>query len=150
MNWGRGYVEDTANIARERSDTEVTCASDVDTDIVDIDSVPQICYNESDPASGNTTVWFIVENKKSKDVEKIQARLIGSATRVPFIKDLGSLSNLTTNQAKLLNFTYNTDELGMPNQVKLTPYIKVGGSEVACPSSSEIATNIKTCNEVWT
>ena len=38
MNWGRGYVEDTANIARERSDTEVKCASDVDVSIVEIDN----------------------------------------------------------------------------------------------------------------
>lgn len=149
MNWGRGYVEDTANIARERSDTEVTCASEVDIDIVDIDSVPQVCYNTSDPVAANNTIYFIVENKQSLKVEKIQARLIGDKTRVPYTVDLGGESNLTTNAAKLLNLTYEDDKYGAPNQLKLTPYIKVGGSEVACSSSSEVATNIKTCSEVW-
>src|SRR5512137_3035476 len=71
MNWGRGYVEDTANIARERSDTEVKCASEVDIQIVEIDSVPQVCYNET--VAGNYTVYFIVENKKTRNVEKIES-----------------------------------------------------------------------------
>lgn len=149
MNWGRGYVEDTANVARERSDTEVKCASDVNLDIVDIDSTPQMCYNTSDPGAGNTTVYFIVENKKNTNVEKIEARLIGSSTRVPLTIDLTRNSNLTTNQAKLLNFTFTTADKGVPVQVRLTPFIKVGGQEVACPSSAEISTSIKMCNEIW-
>lgn len=149
MNWGRGYVEDTANIARERSDTEVTCASEVDINIVDIDGVPQICYNTSDPVADNNTIYFIVENKQSRTVEKIQARLIGDDTRVPYTIDLGDGSNLTMNAAKMLNFTYDNTVYGDPIQLKLTPYIKVGGSEVACPSSAEIETNIKPCDEVW-
>lgn len=146
MNWGRGYVEDTANIARERSDIEVTCASEVNVKIVTIDSVPQICHNAT---SGNTTMFFILENRQSKNVEKIQARLIGDATRVPYTVDLGYASNLTTNQAKLLNFTYDDGTYGAPMQIKLTPYIRVGGTEVACPSSSEIEINIKDCDVIW-
>ncbi len=149
MNWGRGYVEDTANIARERSDTEVTCASEVDVDIVEIDSVPQICYNASFTLD-NTSVEFIAENKQSRDVEWIQVRLIGTATRVPLTMDLSTqASNLTTNQAKLMNISFETATFGTPQQIKLTPYIKVGASEVACPSSAETATNIKPCSEVW-
>jgi len=147
MNWGRGYVEDTANIARERSDTEVKCASEVDIDIVEIDSVPQICYN--DTASGEDRVEFIVENKKARTVENIQVRIIGTATRVPLTVDLGGPSNLSTNQAKYLNVSFNISTLGTPQQVKLTPSIKVGGTEVGCPSSAEVATDIKPCTEIW-
>ena len=151
MNWGRGYVEDTANVARERSDTEVTCASDVDIDVVDIDNNPQICYNSTGSGSNiNISVEFILENKKARTVEKIQARLIGSSSRVPYIFDMGNTSELTSNQAKFMNFTYDGDVYGPPDQLKLTPYIKVGGAEVACPASSEVATEIKTCEDVWT
>ncbi|MFC1742268.1 archaellin/type IV pilin N-terminal domain-containing protein [Nanoarchaeota archaeon] len=152
MNWGRGYVEDTANIARERSDTEVKCASEVDIDIIDIDSVPQICYNMTSGAGGasNESVEFIIENKKSKTVEKIQVRLIGSKTRVPYTYLLDeNASGLTVNQAKYMNISFETDDYGTPQQIKLTPYIKVGAQEVACSSSSETATNIKPCTEVW-
>lgn len=153
MNWGRGYVEDTANMARERSDTEVTCASEVGVDLVEIDNVAQICYNSTGGASNNATLEFILENKHSKEIEKLQVRLIGSATRVPLTLEVNE--SLTTNQAKFMNVTYNdgdgTDmELGELQQVKFTPYIRSGGSDVACPSSAETATNIKSCTEVWT
>lgn len=148
MNWGRGYVEDTANIARERSDTEVTCASEVDIDIVEIDGVPQICYNIT--ASANDTVHFIIENKKERDVERVQLRLIGSATRVPLTLDIESQrSNLTTNQAKYINVSYDDTVYGTPQQLRFTPYIRVGGSTVACPSSDETVTALKTCPEIW-
>jgi flagellin-like protein len=146
MNWGRGYVEDTANIARERSDIEVTCASQVDIDIVDIDNIQQVCYNTT---ANPDNISMIVENKGSQPVEKIMLRLIGSATRVPLNVDLEEASNLTVNQAKYLSTTYNASTFGTPSQVKLTPYIKVGGTEVSCPASSAIATNIKPCSEIW-
>jgi flagellin-like protein len=149
MNWGRGYVEDTANIARERSDTEVKCASDVDVSVVEIDNTAQVCYNLTGGTGGNATLDFIVENKKSTTIEKMQARMIGVATRVPMILDLGPNSNLSTNQAKYLNFTYNPTTYGIPQQLKLTPYIKVGGQEVSCPSSGEIVTNLKPCSEIF-
>ncbi len=147
MNWGRGYVEDTANIARERSDTEVRCASEVDVDIVEIDNIPQVCYNDSGAA--NNTIEFIVENKQSRKVEKLHARLIGEGTRVPLTVDLGVNSSMETNEAKYLNFSYVEATYGLPQQLKLTPYIKVGAIEVACPSSAEIETTIKPCTEVW-
>lgn len=146
MNWGRGYVEDTANIARERSDTEVTCASDVGLAIVEIDSVPQVCYNDS---LTNTSVEFIVENKKTRNIEKIQARVIGDKTRVPYIQDLGDNSNISKSTASFLNFTYAKATYGTPQQVKLTSYIKVGSNEVACAGNAVTVTNIKPCAEVW-
>ncbi len=148
MNWGRGYVEDTANIARERSDTEVKCASEVGIGIVEIESVPQICYN--DTGAANNTINFIIENKKSKDVEKLQVRMIGAGTRVPLTVDMGDNSNLTTNEAKYLNITYIEATFGLPQQVRITPYIKVGGTEVACPATAAIETDIKSCGEIWT
>jgi flagellin-like protein len=148
MNWGRGYVEDTANIARERSDTEVTCTTDVGMAIVEIDSVPQVCYN--DTGSGEYNLSFIVENKKEKTIETIKARLIGTATRVPLIVALGDNANMTTNTAKYLSFEYNKTDYGTPQQLQLTPYIKVGANEVGCAGNSIRETNIKPCSEIWT
>ena len=147
MNWGRGYVEDTANMARERSDTEVTCTTDVALAIVEIDNVPQVCYNET--VVGEYNLSFIVENKKEKTIETIKARLIGAATRVPLIRDLGDNANMTTNTAKYLSFKYNKSEYGTPQQLQLTPYIKVGANEVGCSGNSVRETNIKPCSEVW-
>jgi flagellin-like protein len=148
MNWGRGYVEDTANIARERSDTEVTCTTEVGMAIVEIDSVPQVCYN--DTGGANNTLEFIIENKKEKTIEKVQVRMIGATTRVPLIVDLGDNSNMTTNTAKYLNISYVEATYGIPQQLKLTPYIKVGANEVGCAGNSVTETDIKPCSEIWT
>ena len=152
MNWGRGYVEDTANMARERSDTEVTCTTDVGLAIVEIDNIPQVCYNITPGGTGpatNYSLYFIVENKKEKTVEKIMARMIGTSTRVPLIVNLGGNSNMTTNTAKYLNVTYTDTVYGTPQQLQLTPYIKVGANEVGCAGNSVRETNIKPCSEVW-
>ena len=149
MNWGRGYVEDTANIARERSDTEVTCTADVTLAFVEIDNVAQICYNVTTGVPANNTMFMIMENKKQKNIEKVQVRLIGSATRVPMIVDLGSASNISGNQAKMFNFTYVRDTYGNPMQVKVTPYIKVGANEVGCAGNAAVETTLKPCSEIW-
>ncbi len=145
MNWGRGYVEDTANIARERSDTEVKCASDVDIGIIDIDGTPQICQNTS-----AQRVEFIVENRKATTVRELQVRLIGQKTRVPTNIKLGSQdTNLTANQARLVNVSFDYSTLGDITQVKITPVIRVAGQEVVCSQNAAILTNIKPCSEVY-
>lgn len=148
MNWGRGYVEDTANIARERSDTEVRCASDVDISIVEIDGTPQICVNTS--GSPNSRLEFIIENRKSTEVRELEIRLIGDKTRVPYTVKPGSGdTNLTANQARYVNVTYDDTALGELTQVKITPMIRVAGNEVICSQNGETATNIKPCSEIY-
>ncbi|MFC1723307.1 archaellin/type IV pilin N-terminal domain-containing protein [Nanoarchaeota archaeon] len=147
MNWGRGYVEDTANTARERSDTEVKCASDVDIAVVDIDGTPQICYN----ISGTTDYMeMIVENRKSTTVESLTVRMIGTSTRVPETYNLGDSSNLTANKAKFFNVSYDAGTLGDIQQVKITPTIKVAGQDVICAQNAEIVNNLKPCSEIYT
>lgn len=152
MNWGRGYVEDTANIARERSDAEVTCAAEVGVDIVEIDGLPQLCYNVTG-GSSNDTLHFIAENRKEKTIERLQVRMFGDATRVPLTFDLDTQeSNMSANEAKYMNVSFKgaaSGGIGTLQQVRITPYIRAGGSTVACPSSSKTVTAIKTCDEIW-
>jgi flagellin-like protein len=156
MNWGRGYVEDTANMARERSDSEVTCTAEVELSIVEIDSVPQICYNATVTGQPGD-VQFILENKKAKEIYGFEARLIGENTRVPFNvlsyknASRGAVTNLTmtANEAKFFMFEYTNATYGEPQQVKITPIIKVGANTVTCASNAETVTDLKPCSEVW-
>jgi len=152
MNWGRGYVEDTANTARERGDAEVKCASDVDIAIVDIDNTPQVCYNSTagSGGSGNVSIQFIIENRKSTHIWELQARLFGDKTRVPYSQSLGGTSNLTANQAKLLSVSFNQADWGDPVELRLTPVIRVSGKDVICIQNSETVKDIKPCDEVFT
>jgi flagellin-like protein len=155
MNWGRGYVEDTANMARERSDAEVTCTAEVDLSIVQIDNTPQICYNTTSPGH----VHMILENTKAKEIERFEVRLIGEDSRVPLavtsftdlddVEQTGSNLSLETNEAKYYVFEFDESTYGAPNQIKITPYVKAGGNVVACSSNAEVATTIKTCTVLW-
>lgn len=156
MNWGRGYVEDTANMARERSDSEVTCTAEVELSVVEIDSVPQICYNNNQTPN---TLEFVVENKKEKEVYSFEARLIGTSSRVPLtVSSFSSVSatrapttdlTLASNEAGYYLFNYSDSTYGTPDQVKITPIIKVGANTVTCSSNAETVTDIKPCSEVW-
>jgi flagellin-like protein len=159
MNWGRGYVEDTANMARERSDAEVTCTAEVELQAVEIDNTPQVCWNKSD--DGKTGyIFFILENPKEKEIEDIELRLIGSDTRVPlnivnFSKEeIDDYYNdddikLIANEAQLMQVNYSYEDYGDPMQIKITPYIKAGGNIVACASNAAVFTNLKQCSNVW-
>lgn len=160
MNWGRGYVEDTANLARERSDAEVTCTAEVDLSIVDIDNAPQVCWNQTGGLNNNASVEFILENRKAKRIEGVEIRIIGTASRVPYTSQNVTNSAgtaltdedlaLDENEAQYMELTYDYDIYGSPNQVKITPIIKAGGNDVSCSSNSEVVTDVKACTEVWT
>ncbi|MBI4738325.1 hypothetical protein HY772_01970 [Candidatus Woesearchaeota archaeon] len=155
MNWGRGYVEDTAQVARQKSDAEVKCSTDVDIDFVTIDNVPQVCFNTSDTlnpggASGNDTVLFILENKKDSTIERLQLRLIGSTSKVPVVRDLGNWSKLLGAEARLFNITYPESRGTPPSQLRVIPVIKSAGQEVVCAANGKSAIDIKDCSAVFT
>jgi flagellin-like protein len=157
MNWGRGYVEDTANMARERSDAEVTCTAEVELQAVEIDNTPQVCWNYS----GSTGyIFLILENPKEKNIENMELRLIGTDTRVPLTITNFSSETLTDyytsdtiklgeNEAQFMQVNYSYSTYGEPVQVKVTPYIKAGCNLVSCSSNAAIFTNMKTCAIVW-
>lgn len=159
MNWGRGYVEDTANLARERSDAEVTCTAEVELQAVEIDNMPQVCWNKtSDDVTGY--IYFILENPKEKEILSMELRLIGSDTRVPLTIANFSEESITdyytdetiklgANEAQFMQVNYSYETYGEPVQVKITPIIKAGGNIVACSYNAAVFTNLKPCSMVW-
>ena len=72
MNWGRGYVEDTADDAREKSDRELVCASEIDLAAVDVDSVTQICYSENGADSNISMVLECLRYDFATDLNKVE------------------------------------------------------------------------------
>ena len=143
MNWGRGYVEDTADSAKEKSDKELICSSEVDLAIVEIDGVSQICYN-----STSDLVEFILENKRSRTVEDIAWRMIGTDTKLP---GSGLLNfSLSSNQAVFGNFSLNYSTFGVPKQVVFTPKVRIGDELVDCTGNVESFKDLQACSKVWT
>ncbi|MFQ5474266.1 MAG: archaellin/type IV pilin N-terminal domain-containing protein [Candidatus Nanoarchaeia archaeon] len=151
MNWGRGYVEDTQDFARERSDAEVTCSSEIDLDVVQIDLVKQVCYNTTTTPWTGQNVTMILENVATRDVETIQVRVISKGSRVPYMADLGNSSStgLNAGQAKLFTFMHNSSDLGDISQIAVTPTIQLGGKLIKCSGSQLQLLDIRPCSEIW-
>ena len=146
MNWGRGYVEDTQSFARERSDAEVVCTTDIDLNIVNIDLTDQVCYNESD--TDEYTVYMILENVASRDIDDLSVRVIGDKSRVPFDGPIGNDTEIEAGSAKLFNFTYDTSIYGNVSQIAISPIIKLSGKDVTCSGSQLKLIGLKSCSEI--
>lgn len=148
MNWGRGYVEDTAAFAREKSDTEVKCSMDVRMSIGKLDKEQVICYNVTDieDPNENGTVYFLLENGPSVELEGLQVRLIGNGTNDPFIAEL---ENLTIKKAysRYINVTYDDDELEHIKQIKIIPQIKSQGKLIYCPDNALTIDDLEECED---
>ncbi|MFC1753049.1 archaellin/type IV pilin N-terminal domain-containing protein [Thermoproteota archaeon] len=152
MNWGRGYVEDTQDFARERSDAEVVCTTDIDLNIVSIDLTEQICYNSSDGGTNETNVSMILENVASRDINSLNIRVIGTDSKVPFTPTIANGSEEATEidagEAKLISFLYDHDDYGLISQIAVTPVIKLSGKDVTCSGNQLRLIGIRSCSEI--
>ena len=146
MNWGRGYVEDTQDFARERSDAEITCTTDISLDVVEIDLTKQFCINSTtDPAN----VSMVLENRKNRDINRLEVRVI-AGNGVPYTANIGNNTELDAGEARYFSFEHNQTEFGDIRQISITPVINLAGSDVACSSNQLRLIGIKDCSKVFT
>jgi len=147
MNWGRGYVEDTQQFARERSDAEVTCTTEIDLNVISIDLVQQVCYNSTDQNVGEWNVTIILENAGSREIDDIQGRVISTGSRIPYAPFINV--SIDAGRAKLITFIHNESDFGGIAQIALSPIIRLGGKEIVCSGSQLKLIDIQSCNEVF-
>ncbi len=140
MNWGRGYVEETAAFAKEKSNTQIGCAMDLGLKFHRIGGVLQVCYNDTTPSS--SLLKFTIENSGTRDIEKIQATLIGEKQI-----NVTEIENSTIGKAYIqrFNITYDNGTLGSMQQLKVTPFISVDGKDTPCASNAVTAEDIAKC-----
>lgn len=148
MSWGKGYVTDLQDSAKDSSDSSMICTSDVNPSIVQVDRIDQICLNRTDPSSTENTVYAIVQNSPRRDVERFEARVIGLDSKVPVTIDLANESSLDNGASRLMTIVYN-NSIGDPALVALTPVILYGGDEIRCNDNDLSAIDIRTCDEIW-
>lgn len=137
MNWGRGYVEETASFAKEKSDTEIECSMNVKLSFVSIGGTDQVCYND-------TTLEFTLEAGPRKDVEGIQVRTISDSGM-----NISSVANSSIQKGYARKFTlgYANSTFGSIRQVRIAPEIAVAGQteNTLCPGSAVVKENISIC-----
>jgi flagellin-like protein len=139
MNWGRTYVEETAEKAQKTSNTKVSCSMDVNLKYVTLNGRKQICYNESEDV-----IRFTLQNSGSKTIEGIDVQVIGAEDFY-----ITTISNSSIRSSFLLktNITYDFTTYGDIQKVSLIPKISVEGENdpVPCSDNSLDEEDIATC-----
>ncbi len=138
MNWGRAYVEDTANFAQQKSDTEIKCITDAKLDFLTIDGVRKVCFNSSFGSTG--AVHFIVQNTGTAQVTGLTLTAItedGIDNKTIAV----NLSRSGLFKAEM-NFTTATTSV---QTFRIIPQIKIQGKDTLCPKNELVEDSPLTC-----
>lgn len=131
MNWGRSYVEDTAEATRQKADRDVQCSQDVRLKFQSIASVPQVCYGGG---GENGFVKFIVSNDGSVKVDAITVTVIGSSNIITNSSINGTALQVSGILRK--NISYDYTSYGDIQLIKIIPHVTIGGINTSCPGNS--------------
>jgi len=132
MNWGRTYVEDTAALAREKSDTEIKCSSDVKLAFLEVKNIKRLCYEYTTVTKLN----FTIENTGKLDIVGLQVTVVGKKNINTTAIDLKAM-NLTLQRSRFYrNESLEMSDLGIPEQIRIVPEIEVEGNRISCPSTA--------------
>ncbi len=138
MNWGRSYVETTAEYAERGSDIQILCSRDINLKVVDgVEN--SLCYNDTEKQ-----INFMLENAGTIDIEGLQVTVIGAS-------DINTtdLDNATIEigHIKRFNVNYNNDTMGEILEIKFVPMIETTTTKtsVPCANSPLRKTDITEC-----
>ncbi|MBD3313396.1 hypothetical protein GF345_03055 [Candidatus Woesearchaeota archaeon] len=136
MNWGRSYVEDTAEFAQEKSSTEITCSMDIRTEIIKIGETSQICYDDD-----AETLNFTIQNSGTVRVDGLRIQAIGNSSIVS--KEINE--TFPTAEPKRMYINYSVDGNGSIRQVRFTPMITVEEKGVWCAQNVKTVEIVHSC-----
>ena len=124
MNWGRGYVEDTADFASKTSNREGRCSTEIDLEIIKIGGKKQVCVD-----NGTNTVNFTIQNSGSVEVKGIRIQAIGNTSSIASLVMNESFETAVPKR-RYMNYSYSGN--GTVSQVRFTPLIEVDEAKVWC------------------
>jgi len=141
MNWGKTYVETTAEQVGQKSSTDINCEMNTDLTLKMLRGDPQICYNNG----SNMIINFMLENKGSIDIEKLQMTVIGN--KEVFSETIQN-SKIITGGTRKISRNYTYSEYGDIDVIEFTPLIKTEGSTqpVLCNKNKLTIDEIYPCN----
>jgi len=138
MNWGRSYVETTAEYAERGSDIQILCSRDINLKTDDV------CYDTDDD-----TIEFTLENAGTIDIDGLMVTVRGNESI-----NTTELENATLKIAfvKKFNITYDINNDGIEGfgeieEVKIVPMIttKATKEPVPCANSPIRETEVIEC-----
>ncbi len=130
MNWGRSYVESTAELTKQNADRGVQCSQDVRLEFEKINEVSQICYGGG---GENGYVKFMIVNKGNIKVDAITVNIIGASEILSNSSINGT--TLTVAQSRRKNISYDYTAYGEIQLIKIIPHVTIKGINTTCPSN---------------
>ena len=140
MNWGKGFVEDTAKDTQTKANLELSCSQQLTLDIKSIGQRPIVCYNKSSPQY----VEVMLENKGTVDISGMQIMLFDSTDASKNINNdtLTIPAGTVTNKFKI-NHSLTGDIVQVEFIPKITP--KGAVNSQLCSKNSLVVTDLTTC-----
>lgn len=133
MNWGRSYVEDTAESTQRASQTKVDCSMGVNLEIKEIGGNPTLCQNEDDDE-----IEVIFVNRGTKSLVGFKTTILGEEKIVEYDNNV----TIKKSSVKKFTFDYSFSDNGAIDQVVFTPKIDVVGTKM-----SELCTDAELTSE---
>ncbi len=128
MNWGSTYVKGQTAISEKSSDEDIACSRDVSLEIVKVDGINKICYNDA-----QDLIQAVLQNNGRKKIDSILVNIVGNLSVPPT-----QMMNITLDVGYVAqtNVTYDNATYGYIRKIIYTPKIKVGEISVVCTKNS--------------
>lgn len=142
MNWGSDYVKNTAQNTGRTSDTDVKCSMEANLDLLELNGVPCLCYNNE---TNYERIEFILINGPNVKAEAVYVTVMSNTSKI--VQGLLNES-IGIGESKKLNVTYSKDTNGLPKQIRFVPKIKIEGliDPVTCSKNPLTSEQIPVCN----
>lgn len=136
MNWGRGYVEATAENAETQSAEKISCSMDTSIGIVQVGNKQKLCIDNETVPGPNLYLNFTLVNTGSVDLEGVQITEIfgNKQPNVTSVKadDSISKSGLYYDSVTLESDIVDEGDFDQLEQIEIAPIILVKGVETVC------------------
>ena len=142
MNWGKGFVESTAQDTQTRANLELGCQQEMTLGIKKIGQTPKICFNST---ATPKFVEVMLENKGTTDITGIQVMIFDENDNSQNINNL----SLTIPAGSVTNkIRINHTLTGNIVQVDFVPKILPKGATVSqlCTKNALSVTDLTGCS----
>ncbi len=132
MSWGEDYIEEKAEFVQGVQEAPTTCDL-VSFSIIQLKGVQQFCQ-------GGNMIKALIDNGPDADIADFHARVVaekGVSVQESVLAQLLPRGSATP-------ITFSIGDVGVVQQVKLTPKLK-NGKQILCSKQALIIENIQQC-----
>lgn len=142
MNWGKQYVQDTAEMTQTKSNQEVACNLDVSIRWVEIGGVDRVCFDDS---AIPTKLVYIFENGPYLDLSGYVLRVLYANSTFMHQDNVATILKAYPMSS---SFTFPPSITATSNitMVEIVPRVSVDGSDLTCANRAIRVENLRHCN----